>query len=198
MGEDESLFFEGIAEDIELKMERRDKTDEKFVTRYALEYVWNDDRLTKFGLLVSLSRAGSDITIETLRTNLLQTLSILVFMKWRQWDKFLSLFIYHGNLEKRGDATIMQHTQVDLEKDDFLGSKKSAADFMMFRSSFVPIDIWEGMVKTYKKDRRLPFLEPENGVAVELGRGGFGTVTKVEIARSQYYREGIPQPVRFL
>ena len=92
----------------------------------------------------------------------------------------------------------MQHTREQLEDVDFLGGKKPAADFLMFRSSFVPIDILERMVETYEKGRRLPFVKPENGVEIVLGRGGFGTVTKVGIARSQYYRGGIPQPVRDL
>lgn len=193
MGEAEE-FFEEIAEDIQTRMERGNNTDENFVTRDCLKEVWADDRLTTFSNMVGLSKTAYGI--EILRTKLLQTLSILVFMRWRHWQKFLSSFIHYGNLDKRGDATIMQHTREQLEDVDFLGGKKPAADFLMFRSSFVPIDISEGMVETYEKGRRLPFVEPENGVEIVLGRGGFGTVTKVRIARSQYYRGEIPQPVR--
>jgi hypothetical protein len=196
MGAAENRLFSEIAEDIQTRMERGDNPDENFITRDCLKDVWTDDRLTTFSQFVELSK--TDGTIETLRTELLQTLSILVFMGWVHWQKFVASFIHYGNLEKRGDATIMQHTREQLERPDFLGGKKPAADFLMFRSSFVPIDIREGMVETYEKGRRLPLVKPENGVEIVLGRGGFGTVTKVAIARSQYHRENIPQPVRGL
>ena len=192
----QNKFFSDIVEDIRSRMERGDNLDERFITRDCLTDVWTSDRLIQFSNIVKLSK--TDCTIEILRTKLLQTLSILVFMGWGHWEEFLHSFIYYENLEKRGDANIMRHTREQLQKADFLVGKKPAEDFLLFRSSFVPIDISEGIVGTYDQGRRLPFVKPENGIEFVLGSGGFGTVTKVGIAKSQYYRDKIPQPVRGL
>jgi hypothetical protein len=53
----------------------------------------------------------------------------------------------------------------------------------MFYSSFILIDIWEGIIKTYKKGKRLLLVKPENGVEIILSYRGFGIVIKVVIAK---------------
>jgi hypothetical protein len=186
-------FFETIEDEIDAEMYNKEEQLERFVTQHSLDRIWTTNRLEKLCRLADMGDYKSNEPY--LREYLLKTISILVSIKWKHWTQFHKIFFDH-RYTQRTDKDISRYTFAELRGADFLGTEKDAGAFLSARDAFNPIVIKEGMVEKYDTLRRPPFIRPENGVEPELGRGGYGKVTKAVIARSQYHRNGIHQPVR--
>ncbi len=183
-------FLKEVAREIEAHMNNGQNLEECFVTKESLDNIWTKSRLQSLCRLAKLEEGGDGY----LREHLLCTISILVRIRWKEWDRFREIFYDLGRNSCRGDENIEKYTLAELEGADFLNSKTFARDFDAHRYAFIPIAIVEETVREYSTKMRLPIIFPENG-AEPIGEGGYGTVTKAKIASSQLYRGGIRQPV---
>jgi hypothetical protein len=186
MADPNAEFFGGIRQDIDNAMVAGNEGEALFVTRDNLEKIWSN-RLERFCEIARLGEIGIRAA-EQLKKELLQTLSILVYIGWGAWHKFNDIFfnsLYYSKPGSRWDKNIESYTQAQLENRDFLGDRVMARLFIQCRDTFIPIVIEEGSVVEFKAGRRLPLLRSEDGSKV-LGKGAFGTVTKEFIAIKQY------------
>ncbi|KAL4802306.1 kinase-like domain-containing protein [Aspergillus unguis] len=154
------------------EMVRQDDHSKTFISLESLRKIWTEKRLKGFA---HLYRAFPDAEITYIRKNLLQTLSILVDIKWDRWGQFQRIFLQH---DRRTDADIPQYDGSMLER--FLGIETQS--FLALRYIYCPVDIEEGKGRTLGPGWRLPSLSTE-----EIGEGGYGSVTK-ELIPSRHLR----------
>jgi len=176
-------------------MEQGDSEDSRYITKHCVKTIWNDLRLKEFCRIVDIEEHEEE-SVKHIKNELLQTLSILVSIRWNEWHRFRNIFL-GLQYDKRKDKNIKNYRREDLAAKDFLRTRDSAGAFFRIRDAFIPIPIKQGMVKVYKKGRRLPFVDLEQN-EIELGVGGYGTVTKATIAKWQYQVDGRPQSVSYI
>ena len=171
-------FMSELWNDIQASMHKKGDAFATFIPRDALDEIWTNDRLELF---IQHTEPGFDSSqIPTIRDAHLQTLSVLVFIRWDGWTRFAQIFIYTPH---RTDRDIPEYDLAALHHTDFLGNDW-AFKFHFERVIFWPINIEEGKNNVKPKDWRLPFLE---GRSEDLGRGAYGSVTK-EVIPAIHYR----------
>ncbi|KAH8422340.1 uncharacterized protein LDX57_000097 [Aspergillus melleus] len=168
-------FLRNLRADMNTRMEKRDNISEKFISRGSLQIIWSEARLKEF---VKLFDPGFDKTsIPDVQQRYIQTLSILVSIKWDGWPRFGTIFLMQG----RADCDIPTLTLDALEDSRFLGPEW-ADIFFSERCVFCPIDILEGQNIVQTNEWRLPFLKCIEGSKF----GGFGEVVKGAIAPGHF------------
>ncbi|PLN80583.1 protein kinase-like protein [Aspergillus taichungensis] len=163
---------------IQASMHKKGDSFATFIPRDALDDIWTNERLELF---IQITQPGFDSSrIPIIRNAHLQTLSVLVSIRWDEWRHFSQIFIY---TPRRTDQDIPEYDLTALRHSNFLG-EEWAFKFLFERVIFWPIDIEEGKNNVKPKDWRLPFLE---GRSENLGRGAYGSVTK-EVIPAIHYR----------
>ncbi|PKY00579.1 kinase-like protein [Aspergillus campestris IBT 28561] len=171
-------FMSELQTSIQARMHKKGDSSATFIPRDALDDIWTNDRLELF---IQHMEPGFDSShIPTIKGAHLQTLSILVSIRWDEWTRFSHIFIHTSG---RTDQDIPCYDLAALRDTNFLG-EEWAFKFLFERVIFWPIDIEEGMNNVKPKDWRLPFLE---GRSDDLGRGAYGSVTK-EVIPAVHYR----------
>ncbi|KAL6238636.1 ankyrin repeat-containing domain protein [Aspergillus navahoensis] len=167
-------------------MERREDSFRKFITRDSLEDIWSLKCLEDF---VRQYTPSTKPDISIIRKCYLQTLSILVDMKWDRWQDFRTIFFEHTG---RTDQYIPTYNLQTLEDETFLGASW-AGSFLDTRYIYCPADIVEGENMKYSEGWRLPFLDwghkhpPDNEYEKPT------SVTKELVAaRHLYHRDRAP------
>ncbi|KAH7403385.1 kinase-like domain-containing protein [Cadophora sp. MPI-SDFR-AT-0126] len=190
MEENQDIFFEMIRDEIHEGTEQGRNPDVRFITKRTLSKIWTIsclERLCRICRMTDPDGISVNETVRHLKEQLLRTISILVHINWPHWDRFRRIFFdrRYSNDVLRIDKNIKGYTQAQLEAEGFLAKPRYAIEFLRVRDSFFPILIKNGMVKIFRKGRILPFIKQGND-SVELGSGGFGTVTKEIIAKNQF------------
>ncbi|PLB46432.1 hypothetical protein P170DRAFT_465953 [Aspergillus steynii IBT 23096] len=157
------------------RMEKRGSSLEKFISRGSLQDIWSEDRLQ--GFIDLLAPGFNKNSIPDIRGHYIQTLSILVWIRWSDWSRFGSVFFRQG----RADCNIPTYTLEILEEPSFLGPQW-ADSFFAEQYVFCPVDIVEGENIVQSEEWRLPFLDG----AGRPRSGGFGEVVKESIARGHF------------
>lgn len=168
-------------------MERPDNPFQRFVARGSLREIWSDDRLKRFIALFSPGFGRS--SLQEVRQNYVQTLSILVWIKWDGWARFGTIFLRAG----RADCDIPTYSSRTLEDLSFLGPRWGDT-FFTHQYIFCPIDILEGQNMVRAEGWRLPFLNRTG----ETRSGGFGDVVKEWIAIGHFRPlrdDGLKEPL---
>ncbi|KAJ0423942.1 hypothetical protein BJY00DRAFT_28743 [Aspergillus carlsbadensis] len=156
----------------------------RFAPRDSLLRIWSVDVLEEFVFHERIHLPAS-YTVEDMRTDFLQTLSILVYGHWTDWPHFDSIFLAHRGPD-RTDRGIPHYDLQSLAHSDFLGPF-AGNRFYDDRHLFCPIDVVENGNLRRDSTWKLPFLE---GKSEPCGSGGFGRVTKQVIAARHYVSEG--------
>ncbi|KAL4756021.1 ankyrin repeat and protein kinase domain-containing protein [Aspergillus foveolatus] len=156
----------------------------RFAPRDELLKIWKVEVLADFASRerIRLPYASS---IEDIRRDFLQTISLLVYVGWDDWSGFDTLFLLHRGPDQELDRTDQHIHKYDvhtLSSSDFLGPMRGNL-FFDNRHLFCPIEIVENENVRRDGNWKLPFLE---GKSEPCGRGGFGRVTKEVIAASHY------------
>ncbi|OJJ06553.1 hypothetical protein ASPVEDRAFT_328348 [Aspergillus versicolor CBS 583.65] len=155
----------------------------RFAPRDGLAAIWTVETLEAFFQSYKLSFPPA--SIRKIRSNFLQTISILIYINWDGWARFNEMFfLYQGpeTTRDRTDRRIRHYDIQTLTREDFLGPE-AGGPFLDTRSIFCPIDIEEGSVSTWDDGWRLPFLAAKSE---RRGGGGSGKVTKEVIAARHY------------
>jgi hypothetical protein len=155
----------------------------RFAPRDSLLRIWSVEVLEEF-VFHERIHLPAPYTVEDLRTNFLQTLSILVYGHWTDWPRFDSIFLVRHS--DRTDRGIPHYDIQTLANNDFLGPP-AGNRFYDDRHLFCPIDVVENANLTRDGTWKLPFLEGKSG---PCGSGGFGRVTKQVIAARHYISDG--------
>ncbi|KAL2844548.1 hypothetical protein BJY01DRAFT_263844 [Aspergillus pseudoustus] len=159
----------------------------RFAPRESLLSIWSVDVLKDFAFHERI-HLPPPYTIEDIRTNFIQTISILVYGDWDDWPHFDSIFLLHQGRDHRPDRTDQRIPDYDIQTlacDNFLGLR-AGNRFFDDRHLFCPIDVVENSSLRRDSNWKLPFLE---GRSRPCGRGGFGRVTKEVIAARHYVSE---------
>ncbi|KAL3494905.1 kinase-like domain-containing protein [Aspergillus germanicus] len=155
----------------------------RFAPRDSLLRIWSVDVLEEF-VFHERIHLPAPYTVEDLRTNFLQTLSILAYGHWTDWPRFDSIFLVRHS--DRTDRGIPHYDIQTLANNEFLGPP-AGNRFYDDRHLFCPIDVVENGNLTRDGTWKLPFLE---GKSEPCGSGGFGRVTKQVIAARHYVSDG--------
>jgi hypothetical protein len=149
-----------------------------FISGDRLEHIWEDKDLRQFAVRLGIG------DWEFIRQNLLKTISILVYIGWRDYSRVKEIFSHKnaaGQLD-RVDSNL-PYTNIDKLRDStFLSNSLIANHFYQNQYAFVPIQIEEGEDREYPRDSRLPFIRESE----EWRTGSYGTVTKVVVAKKMY------------
>ncbi|KAL3437459.1 hypothetical protein BDV09DRAFT_192825 [Aspergillus tetrazonus] len=179
----------------EALLERMENTEamrlgRAFITYDSLCHVWEQSQSE---ILNNLDLTERDAIY--VRNSLLRTFSILMVIRWDEWHRFSELFLRERDCETRfTDEVVMKLPPSNLKQ--YLGVSW-ALNFQNWIAAFDPIIIESGKIMACEKNvmssssghseyvpvpdgGRLPFLLKESGS--QLGRGGYGTVTKETIA----------------
>jgi hypothetical protein len=165
-------------------MHRAKDPSKRFMTEKVQKEIWTTERnLVKFGGFLQLK--NDDLNI--VERDLLQTLTILVRISWRNWARFKEIFLEHhtasGNRD-RTDRAICEYTFEGLVSDSFLASAEKAQSFLDNRYAFQPLIIEEGSIIVNSDEGwRLPFQNEDRKV---IGYGSYGEVTEEVIAARQF------------
>jgi hypothetical protein len=156
----------------------------RFAPRDELLQIWNVEVLAQFASRerIRLPYASS---LEDIRKDFLQTISLLVYVGWDEWSRFDTLFLLHKGPDQELDRTdrhIQEYDVQTLSSADFLGPMRGNL-FFDNRHLFCPVEIVENQDLRLDGNWKLPFLM---GKSEPCGRGGFGRVTKEVIAASHY------------
>ncbi|KAL4777197.1 hypothetical protein BDW60DRAFT_221145 [Aspergillus nidulans var. acristatus] len=156
----------------------------RFTPRDELLQIWNVEVLAQFASRerIRLPYASS---LEDIRKDFLQTISLLVYVGWDEWSRFDTLFLLHKGPDQELDRTDRHFQEYDvqtLSSADFLGPMRGNL-FFDNRHLFCPVEIVENQDLRLDGNWKLPFLM---GKSEPCGRGGFGRVTKEVIAASHY------------
>jgi len=187
MASDESAFFEEIRSEIRKEMVNEDSDTTRFITRHSLEEIWNDHRLEQLCKIANLDSSDHKSLVADLKKNMLEMVSILVFMEWKDWHRTRKIFFgsQPPTVGRRTNRQMDLFNLVDLAKDDLSEDERLAQEFSRVRGAFFPIFITKGMVETFDSSWRLPFLESEHEDFM-VGTSSNGDVTKDVIAVRQY------------
>lgn len=158
------------------EMEKREIALEKFISRGSLQDIWSKQRLEIF--IDLLAPGFGKESILDVQRHYVQTLSILVWIRWNDWSSFGTIFFK----QDRADCNIPAYTWNDLSDPGFLG-RDGVHEFFDARCLFCPIDIVEGENIVCSEEWRLPFLQ-SSGV---IRSGGFGEVAQETIARGHFH-----------
>lgn len=194
-------FLEKIHQELDQAMELRDHPEKCFVPKGALDEIWTTSRLIRLQTFLGIPKSKNNLA--TFRKGLIHTISILVFMGWRDWPRFASIYLHHCDLQDvrdRLDEKIPSYNSIILGQDDFLRTQHAARRFLECRNIFTPIILEEGKISVYDVGTRLPFINDETNNEKRLGEGGFGDVTKEIIAKRQlrFEKSGTHNEVRYL
>ncbi|KAH0559802.1 hypothetical protein GP486_003678 [Trichoglossum hirsutum] len=166
---------EEMRQKIDERIQRPGEANGKFVTAKSLQEVWRFE-LERFLEDLGL---GDQEQWEFVDTNLLKTLSILVYMRWDNWSKFTEVFMKDGQFRKDRVDSKLPYQLTTLRDKSFLGGWGSS--FIDHQYIFIPIVLTQGKIETYRTERRLPL----NTGSKELGSGAFGKVTEEVIPPGQ-------------
>ncbi|KAK2790109.1 hypothetical protein FQN53_000349 [Emmonsiellopsis sp. PD_33] len=176
-------FLKERRRDILAKMHKNGLPAEKFITLHDLDQIWNNSCLATLGELVDGKRFDEE-TVDFIRRNLLRTLSILVHIRWDEWQQFGDMFLRHMDdtgTPDRVDEKFEVATLYDLE--GILEDNSWASLFYDHICTFYPLIIKEGENHEPARNKRLPFI---NGELLPIGQGAYGKVTKEIIAAGQF------------
>ncbi|KAK2803436.1 hypothetical protein FQN51_003543 [Onygenales sp. PD_10] len=176
-------FLKERRRDILAKMHKNGLPAEKFITLHDLDQIWSNSCLATLGELVDGKRFDEE-TVDFIRRNLLRTLSILIHIRWDEWQKFGNMFVRHTDdtgAPDRVDEKFEVATLFDLE--GILEDNSWASLFYDQICTFYPITIKEGESHEPARNERLPFI---NGESLLIGQGAYGKVTKETIAAGQF------------
>lgn len=172
-------------------MHRKDSPDESFITYASLEAIWTDARLKT---LADHGQPGfGQEMVEFVKSNLLRTISILVYIGWDHWGSFGKLFLHHqdhrGELDRLDDR-ITRYTPQTL---DFLDPAEARL-FLSDRWAFIPVVLKQGEHHQLEKGWRLPFVNPPTSI----GSGAYGQVSEEVIACGHFMVDSEPRQVSSL
>ncbi|KAL4736592.1 hypothetical protein BDV11DRAFT_172728 [Aspergillus similis] len=176
-----------------------------FITYDSLREVWTEQKDS--GILSNIGLTDEEAIHVGIK--LLRTFSILVVMRWDEWHKFSGLFLQGRDCRSRStDEEVMKLSSADLEQ--CLG-RSWASNFQNWIAAFNPIIIEFGKIMACEKNMkpsssghseyvqvpdgaRLPFLLNQSGS--QLGRGGYGTVTRETIPSGQFLDKARERNIR--
>ncbi|KAI9040381.1 uncharacterized protein KD926_008338 [Aspergillus affinis] len=168
-------FCENILTLLGEEMQQCQTPPQMFISRGALREIWSQSRLETF---IDLFAPGFDkSSIAEVQERYVQTLSILVWIRWEDWANFGAIFLQ----QNRADCDIPTYDLPGLQDPNFLGHMW-AIHFYNGRYIFCPIDILEGQNIERSEGWRLPFLDGGG----KIGGGGFGVVDQETIARGHF------------
>ncbi|RDW90034.1 uncharacterized protein DSM5745_01809 [Aspergillus mulundensis] len=144
-------LMKDIRKELQRAMQNRYDANKKFLPRSSLEGIWLLDRLKK---MAQHYRAFNLADIPIIRAQFMQTISILIYIRWNQWDNFRLIFLEYPH---RSDGNLLTHDYQTLSDESFLGSW--GQKFLDKRYLFCPVDIVEGTITQYTQRHRLPFLD---------------------------------------
>ena len=165
---------------IKQQMRRPGDLSRRFICEHDLREIWGNFQLQT----IFPSRSWDAQTINLIRNKYLKVLSILIYVGTNSLDLrayFRAHFINHPN--QRSD----QNLPLSLSELSFLQGAHSDL-FYEQQYAFIPVVIEEhesSHVQMVESNRRLPFIEDSN----EIGWGGYGRITEVEIAPRQLYNQ---------
>ena len=167
-----------IQDAIRQKMHHNQDWSKMFICKAELLSVWKDYDLS----LIFPSQRWTSQEYQEIRDGYLKVTSILISIDWSGLvENFRSLFYKH---KARND----NHLPFQLQQLDFLDT--SAFNFFQNQYAFVPVvleDKDEMYVHRLSHLQRLPFTKIDNGI----GSGGYGDVSRVEIAPRCLLRDGL-------
>lgn len=182
MAENPEAFFDGIREQIHEALHRPKDPAKRFITKYSQCQIWTPKNMIEVGKILKLKPDE----LALVKNTLLCTLGILVRIRWRKWERFKGIFIYHQDgkgQRERTDNAICDYTLEGLISPGFLGEGEIAQSFLDCRYCFLPLYIEKGGVLIRKEEGwRLPFNNEDREV---IGAGSYGEVTKEVIAVRQ-------------
>lgn len=150
----------------------------KFITLQELEVIWEPQMLAE--LLAILGYNGGVSLVETLRNDLIKTISILADIGWEEWSRFRAVFFpdgWDGSLHQERKDSCLPHAHDKLEDASFIGD--AAGEFVDKQCAYIPKTIDEGSNIIIPRTQPLPFIKSKQE---RMGVGGFGFVTKEVIA----------------
>jgi hypothetical protein len=176
-----SLFLKEheILKKIEEAIYNRGNYGKDFVPEKALRDIWRHCLANFLNVLGSTPTSGD---LNYIWENLLNILSILVLIRWKEWHIFPHIFL-EGMRDREGprlDKSIPFSLDYLLD-ESFLGDMGQA--FYNQQYVFKPIMVEGGTAGEYPGWKRLPFIQSKSE---ELGQGSYGTVTKEAIAPYQF------------
>jgi hypothetical protein len=149
-----------IREELEKQQSIPDDNRPPFVTEGALKSVWTVDRIR--ALVPGFEYAFNEDLVPILRI-FSKILSILVWIRWDNWEAFQSIFLDYRDDEGK---FFRCDNQLPFEDSEFLDTdEKVRRAFLDEQYMFIPIVIQE-LNGLYDEKWRLPFL---NSVVVEYG-----------------------------
>lgn len=152
-----------------------------FILHADVQQIWAGEKLEQF--LWSHDPSLTPSEIDTVRENLLRTISILATIvpsDWLRWPRFREMFLPTDDTlaNFRRDKHALDFKMEDLAVDSFLGDDYLAQRFMWLRWIYFP-EVLKGREQTdYEPERRIPLYQEKDCPPRE---GGFGTVTKERI-----------------
>jgi hypothetical protein len=156
---------------------------DQFIAEHDLEEIWEPQMLKDF--LAVLGYGGTGTLVETVRKNLIKTISILVHIGWENWPKFETIFFpngWEGEVHRKDPGKPYPHEV--LKEATFLGSGRAAREFFNTQYAYFPVVIEEGSNMIIPRTQPLPFIKSKQE---EIADGGFGIVTK-EVIAPHYFR----------
>lgn len=166
-----------------------------FIPYAKLKKIWGGDRLVNFVNDKGLGLDPDQIAIA--EQDLLQTISILLAIEWKDWFRFKAIFFPPDEelASRRRDKNIPGFKLSELRDPSFLdGDVHRINLFLQVRWEYCPLVLEEGPpmeLDSQPGGWRLPFTqEPER-----CGSGGFGEVTKEVIAPGQYIQGSLRSDV---
>jgi hypothetical protein len=176
-----SLFLKEheILKKIEDAIYNRGNYGKDFVPEKALCDIWHH-YLKEFLNVLGITPYEEDLIY--IWNNLLNILSILVVIRWKEWHRFSHIFLepMRDPEPSRLDDSIPFPLD-KLSDESFLG--EMGPFFYSQQYTFKPIVVEEGKASDHPSWSRVPFIQIESE---ELGRGNYGVVTKEAIAPYQF------------
>jgi serine/threonine protein kinase len=159
-----------------LQARRQNYGQYEFVTDTDLREVWNEDFLTEF-----FSYPGEDLSddeYKRIRDGSIKMLSILVAIGWKDWVRAK---VWLAAPTPRLEDSMLPLDRVDFEHIPEL-SALDIDNFRLRQREYNPIVIRENMMSEDLSGRILPITE----TSCSIGRGAYGDVTKVQVAKRQF------------
>ena len=187
-GANDQKLFERVRDDIYSNLYHEAVPSRRFITVEAQQSIWKRE-----GRRVTVAqhlRLDHD-TLRTVEDSLLTTMSILVYIRWGQWERFKHIFDLHpdhASKQVRNDSRVMDYTFEELCAKNFFDKRSTARDFVDNRAVFLPLHIDEGSVVEADETRRLPFINSDQGETNVIGEGFYGKVTK-EVVAALHFRD---------
>ncbi len=153
----------------------------RFVTEHSLSKIWSWTVMTRF--LASLGYENNPNLVRSAVDFLVKTISILVSIRWEEWERFGELFFeYRAAVRHDRKDTQLPYAPEVLQDPAFLG-KEWGIHFFREQRVYLPLVISQESNPIFPRNRPLPFILSKTE---PIAQGGYGSITKEVIAAYQY------------